>query len=389
MRMAGFNRSARTSLAPTWEGSWEALLHGCRRFESFQARIPAWPDPWPVASLDSWPFDAELRGRARALAWQLGRDMAPVHRRLMADNPGLRVMVLAATSHGEPDGASFYSDHLAGLGPAIGPDAAEGILCDRLSRAFREGLEASCPAGTISAACGSACVAAGLAAARIRSGICDACFVVALDAFSRVAHAGFRQIGALSPTGCRPFDRRRDGTTIGEAGAVLLLAAGDVALPEARRWTVAVEGFGQSCDARHPVEPSVDGVCDAVRRALAEAGRSPRDVTAVYWHGTGTVQNDRTEAEAARRLFGDEAPIGSATKGSFGHAMGASAALSILAAGETIRSRLVPPTAGLEEPAFPNLRLAQASPAEAAAGPALVLALGFGGINSALLLGPA
>ena len=121
----------------------------------------------------------------------------------------------------------------------------------------------------------------------------------------------------------------------------------------------------------HPVEPSSEGVYLALERALAEARCVPSNLAAVYWHGTGTVQNDRTEAEAARRLFGTDAPIGTTTKGVFGHAMGASAALSILAAGETIATRLLPPVAGLHETEFPHMNLLTGDFAKVGEGPLL------------------
>jgi 3-oxoacyl-[acyl-carrier-protein] synthase II len=239
---------------------------------------------------------------------------------------------------------------------------------------------------TVSAACASACIAAGFAAERIRSDLCDACFVVSLDVLSRIAHAGFQQIGAMSRLGCRPFDRRRDGTTIGEGGAVVLFVGADVVHPARLRCTVKLAGFGQSSDARHPVEPSADGICEAVQRALADAGCVAPDLAAVYWHGTGTIQNDRAEAEAARQLFGAAVPPGTTTKGAFGHTMGASSALSMLAAAETVKSHLLPPVAGLEDIEFPHLNLVTETSAQVNPGPVAVVALGFGGINGALVL---
>jgi 3-oxoacyl-[acyl-carrier-protein] synthase II len=385
--LLGFDWSARTSAGDDWPGSWWALVQGRRRFESPKRSIASWPDDAPAACLESWPHGLKLSGRATTLARVLGRDAGPVCEELQRANPGLRLTVLVASSHGETYSVSEFAEYFTGKAPAPGPSASETILCDGLLPAFLDGLGTAWPAATISAACASACVATGLAAGRIRAGACDACVVVSLDVLSRVAHAGFQQIGAMSSGGCRPFDRGRDGTTIGEAGAVALLVGEGVEPPVSRRWMVEVLGFGQSCDARHPVEPSAEGIAQSLDRALAGAGRAPSSLAAVYWHGTGTVQNDRAEAEAARRVFGADAPAGTSTKGVFGHAMGASAALSILAAAETITTRLLPPVAGLEEPEFPHLNLSAGRPAEVGDGPVAVVSLGFGGINAALLLG--
>lgn len=386
--LAAFDRSARTALADTWAASWPALLDGVRPFAGLGARIDGWPDDLPVASLRDWPQGTQLTGRARALAVALGADSRQLQQALLALQPGLSLTVLVATSHGDTWAVSEFAAYRkqAALLPS---ECARNLLSDVLLDGYLEGLGQRWPGLTVAAACASACVATGLGAARIRQGACDACLVVSLDVLSRIAHAGFRQIGAMSPQGCRPFDRQRNGTTIGEAGAVFLLAASHVQLPSMLRWRVNVCGFGQSCDARHPVEPGADGLERALRAALAEACCQPRDLAGVYWHGTGTVQNDRTEAIVAQRLFGDAAPPGTSTKGSFGHAMGASAALSILACGETLQNGDMPPVAGLEDSEFPDMHLVQRSRRRLPAGPLAVAALGFGGINAALVLSAA
>lgn len=385
--IAGWDTCARTALAAGWRASWDALCAGVRNFDTaLPQRLVGWPDDAPVAHLDWWPDGPALTGRASALAQTLGEDVRPIHDALVRANPGLRLSIVLATSHGEPDAVSELAAHeLAGR--ELSARAARTLLSDPLLRAFCGGLGTAHPGCTVTAACASACVATGLALERLRADGCDACLVVSLDVLSRIAHSGFRQIGAMSKSGCRPFDLRRDGTTIAEAGAVLLLAHADVALPSAIRWRAHALGFGQTCDARHPVEPSADGVVRAMARASADAGCAARDLAAVYWHGTGTLQNDRVEAEAARRFFDGQPPPGTSTKGGFGHAMGASAALSILAAGETLVSRRLPPVAGLDDQAFADLNIVGGRAVEVGAGPVVVVALGFGGINAALVMG--
>lgn len=386
--LAAFDQCARTALAASWTGSWCELVLGNRRFESPRSGLPGWPDDTPVACLADWRAGYELSNRASDLARTLGAKSRPWHDSLLETNKALRLTVVVASSHGEAHPVSAFAEHEIGKILDFPDGVAEAILCDGLLAAFLNGLGTTWPGVTLSAACASACVATGLAAARIRAGLCDACLVVALDVLSRVAHAGFRQIGAMSATGCRPFDRSRDGTTIGEAGAVMLLVGSGVRLPSSWHCKAEVLGFGQSCNARHPVEPSAEGIVDSIQRALGEARQDAADLAAVYWHGTGTVQNDRSEAEAADKLFGANAPIGTSTKGAFGHAMGASAALSILAAAETTRTRVIPPVAGLNESEFPHMRLVQGKATSVSSGPIAVVALGFGGINAALVLGP-
>jgi 3-oxoacyl-[acyl-carrier-protein] synthase II len=265
-------------------------------------------------------------------------------------------------------------------------DACRGTLVECLVPAIWCGLERCLPATTLSAACASALVAVGLARERIRWGLYDACLVVAVDVLSRIGYAGFRQIGAMSALGCRPFQRDRDGTTVGEGAVAFLLAR--AARGSAPASTVRVAGFGQSCDGRHVVEPSADGLLIAMEAALRDAQLSPQDIRTIYWHGSGTAHNDAAEAEAARRLFGASSPPCTATKGTFGHTMGASAGLSLLAAAESVRTGLLPPVGGLTTSDFPWLDLVLGEPRLLNSGPTMVVALGFGGINVAVVLAP-
>ena len=58
-------------------------------------------------------------------------------------------------------------------------------------------------------------------------------------------------------------------------------------------------------------DPAGIGAKLAIERALARAGKKPRDVDYINLHGTGTVQNDAMEARLVRELFGSETPVSS------------------------------------------------------------------------------
>lgn len=383
-----FDHGVRTSISATWDGSWRALLEGRRNFSSPNPPIEGWPDDFPTAMLADWPGGTDPDDRAQGLARQLGQDTRAVHASLLSGPRPAKVTVILASSHGESYAASRFAEHLANPSTPLSESVAQAVLEDRLAAAFLSGLGTTSPAMALAAACASGSVALGWAARRVRSGMCDVCIVVALDVISRVAHAGFRQIGALSRAGCRPFDRSRDGTTIAEAGAVLVVSSRPPNPSSGVRATAELAGFGQSCDARHPVEPSLEGVCHAMHQALADARCAPSDLCGVYWHGTGTLQNDRIEAAAAESLFQRRVPPGTSSKGAFGHAMGASAALSVAAAIETIASGLMPPVASLENPEYPDMNLVMGTARRITPGPVAVMALGFGGLNAALVIRP-
>lgn len=181
-------------------------------------------------------------------------------------------------------------------------------------------------------ACSSAGHAIGAAADAVRSGsplvLAGGC-----ESLSRLTVAGFVSLGIVDPTGCRPLDAQRQGITLGEGAAFMVLEP--LARARCRGASVygIVAGYGASCDAHHMVnpEPGGEGAERAMSMALDAAGLQPRDIEYINLHGTGTQQNDAMELLTVRRLFGGAArgsPALSSAKGWLGHTLGASAALS-------------------------------------------------------------
>ena len=198
----------------------------------------------------------------------------------------------------------------------------------------------------MSTACSSSAKAFASARRLIRCGACDAAVVGGADAFTRAVLEGFHALEALSPGLSRPLSPDRDGINLGEGAALFLMLRADAAdaagagrAPGAQR--VELIGAGESSDAYHPTAPDPDGrgAEAAMRAALADAGIGPDGIDFLNLHGTGTVQNDAMECEAARRVFGGRAPREGAspadglgvrafsTKRLTGHCLGAAGAI--------------------------------------------------------------
>jgi 3-oxoacyl-(acyl-carrier-protein) synthase len=150
-------------------------------------------------------------------------------------------------------------------------------------------------------------------------------------------------------------------------------------------------GHASASDGSHVAAPDANGrgLELAVRTALDEAGLTPADVEFVSAHGTGTLVNDRIEADVLRRVLGRraaETPVNS-IKASIGHTMGAAAALEAVMCLMAGREGVVPQTLGLEEP-DPACELDHVIGSPRAARPRISLStsLGFGGCNAALVL---
>jgi 3-oxoacyl-[acyl-carrier-protein] synthase II len=124
--------------------------------------------------------------------------------------------------------------------------------------------------------------------------------------------------------------------------------------------------------------------------ALDDAGLTPADIAHVNAHGTSTPLNDAAEAEAVRKVFGDDPPPTTSTKGVTGHLIGAAGATEAVACLLAISKGLVPPTANLEQIGDDiRLDIVSGTPRAVAAGPAISNSFGFGGHNASLIVAPA
>ena len=156
-------------------------------------------------------------------------------------------------------------------------------------------------------------------------------------------HKDSRHSGA-----CMPFDLHRSGLALSEASVAFVLESEKSVAARGVKPIVEVLGSGESSDATHLTNPSVDGQCVCMAAALNDANLSPDDIGYINAHATGTVVGDRVEATAIGRIFGTEALV-SSTKGLHGHALGAAGALEAAFTIAALTSRLAPPTLGLRE----------------------------------------
>jgi 3-oxoacyl-[acyl-carrier-protein] synthase II/nodulation protein E len=206
------------------------------------------------------------------------------------------------------------------------------------------------PAYTVSTACASGAHAIGQAFHMIRSGMVEAAVAGAHEApLTDAFLSGWDGLHVVSPMGCRPFAADRDGMTLGEGAATVVLETLQGAMERGATILAEVIGFGMTADASHMSRAAAAGPAAAMRRALRDAGVHPDEVGYISAHGTGTDVNDRAEAEALHMVFGEAAttlPV-SSTKGLHGHSMGASGAIEFLATVLALRDGILPAGAGV------------------------------------------
>lgn len=247
-------------------------------------------------------------------------------------------------------------------------------------------LGAGGPSYVISSSCASSAQALASARRLLQLGLCDVVVTGGVEVLAATTVQGFSALGALSRTTCNPFSLHRDGTVLGEGGALMVLSR--------KPGTVALLGVGMSSDAFHlsAPDPSGWGAQLAMTLALQEAGLAPQQIGYLNLHGTGTRHNDAMESLAVCSVFRDRPPPSSSTKPLTGHCLGAAgaleAALCVAVLGDPGAS--LPPHCwdGCRDPELPRLQFTGGHEKIDPDKPyCLSNTYAFGGANVSLVLG--
>jgi len=250
-------------------------------------------------------------------------------------------------------------------------------------------------------ACASSAHAIGECAAIIERGQADvmvaggaeaAVLPLAIGAFSTM-HAMSRRNDDPEHAS-RPFDKDRDGFTLSEGGAAVILEEREHALARGAHLYGELVGYGATADAYHITSPSPEGEGNArsMRMALAGAKLEPTAIDYINAHGTSTQPNDREETAAIKQVFGEHAYklLVSSTKSMTGHLLGAAGALEAIACLLAMRDGCVPPTINYStpDPAL-DLDYVPNTPRPREIKTALSNSMGFGGHNATLIFSTA
>lgn len=237
----------------------------------------------------------------------------------------------------------------------------------------------------ISNACISGLSAIMVAQRLINAGKYDYMLVVGTDILTKFVISGFKAFKSVSGKICRPYDKTRDGLSMGEAcGAVLLGNRLPDRQPAA---ALCVKGAAVSNDANHISGPSRtgDGLYYAIRAALGEAGLQARDVDFVSAHGTATVYNDEMESKAFNLAGLAGCPLNS-LKPYFGHTLGACGVIESILAAWQLRHAHIFGTLGYENCGVPfELSVSDKERQLDRSRNCLKTASGFAGCNAAIV----
>ena len=197
----------------------------------------------------------------------------------------------------------------------------------------------------------SALSAAMYASAQIAKGNIRSALIGGVEEVNEMIFSVLDRDGALAHTNgvvdehARPFDRRRNGISVGEGAAILTIEA-----EPARQPYAYISGFGIARDTTAAISDwgtGHDAVASAMRAAIDDAEIDPLNIDAIYSSANGSKRADRLEYCAIQSLFRDPRPPVVATKGYFGE-YAAGGALQIAAAALAMRDQTLHKSAGFE-----------------------------------------
>lgn len=199
---------------------------------------------------------------------------------------------------------------------------------------------------TISTACSSALNAIILGSEMLKRDEVDVVIAGGSEALSKFHLNGFHTLMILDKERCRPFDDTRAGLNLGEGAAFVVLQK------NAENALAYVSGYGNRCDAFHQTASSDngEGAYLAMKDALEMAGLAPNAIQYVNAHGTGTPNNDISESQSLKRIFGDNMPLVSSTKSFTGHTTSASGSIETVICILAMQNQFVPGNLGWKNP---------------------------------------
>lgn len=232
----------------------------------------------------------------------------------------------------------------------------------------------------VSNACISGLLAMIVGQRLIKNGDYDHAVIVGADVVSKFIVSGFQSFLSLSANPCKPFDRDRDGLTLGEGAGTVVLSNRK---PEGRKTVTELVSGASANDANHISGPSRtgEGLYIALKQALKGIGEDPGFISA---HGTATPFNDDMESIALTRASLAHIPANS-VKGFIGHTLGAAGIIESLIGAWCLSENMMLKNMGLQHQGLVN---ALNTPIENLQQPFRTFvktASGFGGCNAAAL----
>ncbi|MFJ3232259.1 ketosynthase chain-length factor [Streptomyces sp. NPDC086787] len=210
-----------------------------------------------------------------------------------------------------------------------------------------------------------------------------------LAPYSMVCQLGYEELSIVEDPAraYRPFTSSACGFVPAEGGAMLVVEAERAARERGAVVRAFVAGHAATFTGASRWAESREGLAQAIRGALDEAGCAPEEVDVVFADALGVPEADRAEALAIADALGGHGrrvPV-TAPKTGFGRGYCAAPVLDSAAAVLAMEHGLIPPTPNVFDVCH-DLDLVTGRARAAELRTALVLSRGLMGSNSALVL---
>jgi minimal PKS chain-length factor (CLF/KS beta) len=183
-----------------------------------------------------------------------------------------------------------------------------------------------------------------------------------------------------------PFDPAACGHVPGEGGALLIVEDAQAARQRGVQTSYGeIAGYGCTFDPK-PGSGRGAGLRQAIQLALHNAGLAPGEIDVVFADAAALPVLDRIEAAAITAVFGPYGVPVTAPKTMVGRLCSGGAALDLVAALLSIRDGLIPPTTNVSLAPDYDIDLVIEQPRAGVLRTALVVARGYGGFNSAMVV---
>ena len=161
----------------------------------------------------------------------------------------------------------------------------------------------------------------------------------------------WQALHVLSPEGCFPFAKKRNGTVLGEGAGILVLESLEHAKARGARSWPSSSATACPRTPRTWSTPTSKAPAKPCGWRCDDAKLSPSDIEYLNAHGTATTINDANETRAIKEVFGNHAYnlAISSTKSMHGHPLGAGGGIEAVACIKAMQENWVPPTIGLDE----------------------------------------
>lgn len=293
---------------------------------------------------------------------------------------------MATTSGGEIDNYSKWFHY----GHSRDPDLAEHCHIFSPAVHIAAQLNLKGPICTFSSACTSGTVSLAYAYETIKYSHVNIMLAGGSDVLEELPFAGFNSLRIVSNKDCRPFDTKRSGIIIGDGAAFLVLEEMESAINRQAPILAEIKGVGLSCDAYHATQPTPEGAARAMQAAIEEADIKTGDIQYINCHGTGTVVNDRAEAQAMSMVFGEKLSdvYATSTKSALGHLLGTAGSMEAVITTLAITKKQIPPMINLDQPDQEvHFRVVRGAPKNLSIQYAMSNSFGFGGNNISMVFG--